>query len=596
MEWTGHLAEQDRRGGCLPYIILFQEPSTPPSLWEALLDPQNLIAGISALAAIASTIIALLALWPDWRQRRINRMLAQSFGADFYSPEVLERSTRYYVPPNCTSVDPSVESEMKNLVVTEEKLFDVLDRFLGKESKHRHLLLLADSGMGKSSCLLNYYVRNQGLPESKRKRIAVVPLGIPEADAHIQAVDKKGETVLFLDAFDEDTKAIQDHRERLRYLMEIAAPFRRIVITCRTQFFLQDEEIPRETGVVRIEPRRAGERGVYEFQKLYLSPLNDEQVERFLKKRYPIWRVRNRRKARRLVQSVPLLTVRPMLLAYIPDLLETDAPVQHGFELYEALIDSWLERESRWVDKRVLRQFSEQLALDLYQKREVRGTERIPVHELVRLANYSGIPLEIWQLTGRSLLNRDAAGNYKFAHRSIMEYLVVMRFMDGDSAAKELEWTDQMAKFLEEIVISSKARKLSPRVLLADCLNKIGYLPSSFSFYVLQIARDKDGYYCRLKIMPSRVAKLHYNLSAQIRLFSVGGVPSFFLGEVDMNVDFPVRELPIKDLSLRLKQESGVLAYSSKVRYEMLGTIRANFMDRKVVNSVSAQGESYVDI
>jgi hypothetical protein len=32
----------------------------------------------------------------------------------------------------------------------------------------------------------------------------------------------------------------------------------------------------------------------------------------------------------------------------------------------------------------------------------------------------------------RSLLNRDAGGNFKFAHRSIMEYMVAERILRGD--------------------------------------------------------------------------------------------------------------------------------------------------------------------
>lgn len=432
-------------------VIFFLQKAVAESksFWISLLEIPNLIAGVSALAAIVSAVIAI---WPSLRQWWVNRLLARSFGSDFYSPEVLERSTRYYVPPNCTSIDPSYESEMRNLVATEEPLFGILDRFLDRSSKHRHLILLADSGMGKSSCLLNYYVRNQRRPLRKRKRISIIPLGIPEADKHIQVIDNKRDTFLFLDAFDEDTKAIQDYKERLRHLMDLASEFSRVLITCRTQFFLRDEEIPRETGIVRFEPRSAGEKGVYEFQKLYLAPLDDRQVAKFLKKRYPLWHLPKRRRARKLVDAVPLLSVRPMLLAYIPDLLESGIPIQHAFELYESLTDSWLERESRWVKAQSLRRLSEHLAVDLYCNRERRGAERISVLELSQLATQWDIPLENWQLTGRSLLNRDASGNYKFAHRSIMEYLFVRRYLADDRSTGRTVWTDQMISFLNEIM------------------------------------------------------------------------------------------------------------------------------------------------
>lgn len=71
------------------------------------------------------------------------------------------------------------------------------------------------------------------------------------------------------------------------------------------------------------------------------------------------------------------------------------------------------------------------------------------------------VPLDDWQLTGRSLLNRDALGNYKFAHRSIMEYLIVKRFADGDPACRNLQWSDQMQRFLWEIIRNYQEKRES---------------------------------------------------------------------------------------------------------------------------------------
>ncbi len=141
-----------------------------------------------------------------------------------------------------------------------------------------------------------------------------------------------------------------------------------------------------------------------------------------------------------------------MLLAYIPDLLESGAHIDHAFQLYEVLVEKWLERESRWVEPEALRNFSERLAVDLYASRQQRGAERIPRSELAGLAQAWNIALDEWQLSGRSLLNRDAEGHYKFAHRSIMEYLIVKRLSDGDEACNVLELTDQMKAFLWEMI------------------------------------------------------------------------------------------------------------------------------------------------
>ena len=427
--------------------------SDPADFLKTLFDSQQwtIIVIVGTLAAIASAIFDFFGFRLFLQQRRTQKLLERSFGSEFFGPETIERSTRYYVPPNCSSVDPAQEVELRRVMPTEEKLFEKIDKYLTKDESGRHLLLLADSGMGKSSFVLNCYGRNQRLPKRKRQRLAVVPLGIPDADDYIAKIEDQPNTVIFLDAFDEDTKAIRDHRQRLLELMHGCRKFKRVLITCRTQFFPSAEEIPRETGIARVGPRKAGEEAKYEFWKLYLSPLDDEQVEAFLRKRYR-WPFGKRKQARELVKKIPLLSVRPMLLAYIPDLLESGAKIEYAFQLYEVLVEKWLERESAWVKPEALRQFSERLAVDLYGNRERRGAERIPRAELVELAKAWSISLDDWQLSGRSLLNRDAEGNYKFAHRSIMEYLVGKRLIDGDTACDGLAPSDQMSAFVREMI------------------------------------------------------------------------------------------------------------------------------------------------
>lgn len=428
-------------------------PPDSTTFVEILLDPTQwtLVNLLQVLGVVIALGTALVAIWRYWRQRKARKRLEDEFGSEFYSPQVIYNSTRYYVRPKCSGVDPAQEAEIRQVVAPQEDLFDVVDRHLKEEQTHRHLLLLADSGMGKSSFVLNYYSHNQRLPKRRRQRLAVVPLGIPNAAQAINKIADKKNTVIFLDAFDEDSRAIKDHRKRLDELMKLCAPFKRALITCRTQFFPKDEEIPKDTGIIRVDPRPPGVGGKYEFWKLYLLPLDNEQVEAFLRRRYSIFQLHQRSKARTLIQKIPLLSVRPMLLAYIPDVLQSSAKIEYSFQLYEILVAKWLERESGWVKPEALRAFSERLAVDLFVNLEKRGEERIAGHELAPLAREWKINLEGWQLRSRSLLNRDAAGHYKFAHRSIMEYLFVERFIAGEKACTGLAWTDQMKRFIIEV-------------------------------------------------------------------------------------------------------------------------------------------------
>ncbi len=411
----------------------------------------GIIAGLFSIGVAVFTQVI-----PGYRTRKDRRYLTKGLSSDLYQSDVIERATRYYIEPDCQSLDPAGTEEPRLTLATKQRLFAFVDDTLSGQTQHRYIIVLADTGMGKSSFLLNYYARH--LRRTRLKfDIALIPLGIPGVNERISELKNPEETVLFLDALDEDTLAIKDHAERLRVILDLTRKFRKIIITCRTQFFPKDEEIPKETGIVKVAPRDAGERGDHLFHKLYLSPFTDKQVEVYLNRRYSFWQREKRKKAREMVEKVPNLTARPMLLSYINDLVLSDnEEVYYSFELYEKMVDAWLVREEgvfKKIKKESLLKFSEQLAVDLYLNREQRGAERIPRGDVIALANQWDIPLDNWQLTGRSLLNRDAVGNHKFAHRSIMEYLIVKRFIDGDRTCAKTEWTDQMKTFLWEMTL-----------------------------------------------------------------------------------------------------------------------------------------------
>lgn len=401
------------------------------------------------LVTIATTLSTKTVPW--FAAKLKSRSVAKRLGPEF-TVAGIHRSIRYYVRALCQDLDPAGGEEPRLVFGVQQKLFEALDKVLTHPTEYNFVILLADSGMGKTSALINYYARH--LRRFRKPfNLCLIPLGIPDADERIAAIKDRAGTVLFLDALDEDTLAIVDHVERLRTLLQSTRDFERVLISCRTQFFSKDEEIPRETGKIKVSARAAGEAAEYYFHKIYLSPFTDEQVSKYLKRRYPIWRLKRRRKAKEIVRKIPNLTVRPMLLAHVDDIVQADRKIESSYQLYQEMVDAWLTREQGFIKERDnLLQFSERLAVDIYLNRAERGSERIQKDELVALAREWGIALEDWKLSGRSLLNRDAEGNYKFAHRSIMEYLFVQRFLQGELACLEVEWTDQMKDFFLEVL------------------------------------------------------------------------------------------------------------------------------------------------
>jgi hypothetical protein len=403
--------------------------------------------------------------------------LRREFGAEPYDEDQLARALENYIPPLCTNVDPAGAEDLRLVVPFKNPLFEIVDDFLATDRTEKHVLVLADSGMGKTSFLLNYYARNRRKRRGQQVRIAVVPLGRPDVLERIERIENKRSTVLFLDAFDEDTRAIEDHRTRLGELMDCCSDFRRVLITCRTQFFQSDEEIPRETGVAIITPRKGGESGSYKFYKIYLAPFTAAMVQRYIRTRFPLTQWRRRREAFALVESIPELALRPMLLAVVPDLVLKHKGVRNISDVYAFMIQSWLDRESSWISVPILRELSRRIAVNIFLLRGERGHEVIPRSDLSQLLDSEAPTLDKWRLTARSLLNRDAAGNLKFAHRSIMEYLFVREFLEGNELCALVEWTDLMKEFLVTSLTTEPELVRSMPTVSAEDLRVTGFFP-----------------------------------------------------------------------------------------------------------------------
>lgn len=383
------------------------------------------------------------------------RNLMKKTGADLYTRGDLVRSLSNYVKPYCQSIDPSGGEDFRHTVAVKQDAHKHLKDLLDPTKDERLCLLLADSGMGKTTLLLNFFARHIRKSNSSYA-LLLVPLGSPRADAAILNASDKSNTVLLLDAFDEDTEAVSDHRERLTALLQLSQEFAKVLITCRTQFFERDDEIPRETGLARFGIRGPGQPATFRMRKVYLSPFDEDQIKSYLKLLFPIWRIRERAQAKAIANRMGDLTARPMLLAHIKDLIVERRNYSRTSEIYAAMIDAWLQREGSFVDPRSLRTFSEALARKMYLERQARGTEPIPRKEAVDVALKVGVILTERQLGARSLLNRDAEGNVKFSHRSILEFLFICDFMRTSPELLERRssssWTDQMKRFWWDLV------------------------------------------------------------------------------------------------------------------------------------------------
>ena len=305
--------------------------------------------------------------------------------------------------------------------------------------------ILAGSGMGKTTFAINLLKRyiNRYTEETKPYDIFLFSLSHDDVFQRIQEIkpDKRPSSILILDAVDENNLAVKDYSSFKNELEKSIKDFAIIIVTCRTQFFLNEESEPDKSNLTYYS--KDGSRTFEKYYKHYLSVFDNDDIKCYLKKKYPL--KKKRRKAEEIVSMCKSLMVRPLLLSYIDDLLqESNKRILNVLDIYEVLIEKWLEREVKFWEthsnsnadlsqlKETLYDFSKKLAVKIYQEKDINGGLFIPEQELKRFMESNNFTME-YSYKGRSLVNRDSKGNIKFAHKSFLEYfLAVQMYQDGD--------------------------------------------------------------------------------------------------------------------------------------------------------------------
>ena len=249
-----------------------------------------------------------------------------------------------------------------------ENIFEYMDRNIDKAARSYHLLL-ADTGMGKTSFCLNYFAHlRRKYPEIN---VCIISLASENYENIIRSIANKSDTVLIADAFDEDSKGWSRGRDRLSEILAMSSDFKAVIITCRSQYFLSEDSIPRETPLPVLVPRQIGQSPTFPLMRSYIAPFSKEEIEKYIDKHFPFlffWRRASRLRAMALVKSIPDLAFRPMLLERLPDLARKPAKSKELYDLYELLVDGWLVRESRWISYEHLKLVSIELAIHMYSE------------------------------------------------------------------------------------------------------------------------------------------------------------------------------------------------------------------------------------
>jgi hypothetical protein len=403
------------------------------------------------LETVASIVGIASVLGGVWIAER--RRVRAARGNAVFGDRDLSRAKLWYVPAECQEVDPSEHDEPGEppTTVSRQKLAKVLDLLLAPDDPTHVILLLGDSGMGKTSALLNYWLSRSTRILSPYT-LRAIPIAHADAWRAIEAAPNPESTVLLLDAFDEYAPPPHAY-ELMKDLLTRVSRFAKVVITCRTHYFGREDLIPSVTPTRIRGPLAAGEAAYPPIRRLYVSPFSDRQLRSYLRRRYKFDFVASKR-AERLLESIRHLAARPMLLSLLNILDEAEPPTTTG-EIYGRAIDDWLEHEFPLEPERQaeLKRFSTAVAIELARSNRV----LIEREEALRIAAAHGVTFDEWQLSVRSLLNRNAKGEWKFAHRSILEFLAVEAAWTGEWAIPRLQTRQMQFFFWERAAVNRQA-------------------------------------------------------------------------------------------------------------------------------------------
>jgi formylglycine-generating enzyme required for sulfatase activity len=421
------------------------------------------------LSAGLSAVIAAALLW--WLSLQGKRMLQRwdlEKTAKVLDPQfdyaAMRKATEYYIPTQFQNASPAREDEPgfthQHVISKPLVPFFIKTAFNQKKESDRFYLILADSGMGKTTFMVNLYLRYHAFFNCHRRhKMRLFRFSNPDTMTQVAAInyDEAKGTILLLDALDEDPFIVskdlnvtdaQAFKKRLDVIIEATRNFAEVVMTCRTQYFPGQEDDPYELKV-----KRPDERGFYILKKLYISPFTMDEVKQYLRKKYgflPFIHRNKKKQALQVIGQAKHLVMRPMMLSYIDLLVGNKRIFDSNYAIYETLIEEWLKREAEKREYREayrkvfienLRNVSAQTAMAIWNLHHTENRNYLTKTEAVAIADKNQIPLRPEEVTGQSLLTCDGAGNWKFAHKSVWEFFLAKEVIANGPAFAHFNFT-----------------------------------------------------------------------------------------------------------------------------------------------------------
>ena len=347
---------------------------------------------------------------------------------------------------------------------------DSLDEYIDiwlKEHGKMHISILGEFGTGKTWFCRHYSYRQLGRylqdPANERLPLLITLRSFSKAMTSQQLINdalleqyklpfvgsafdvfkemnRRGKLLLILDGFDEmarqvDYQTVVDNFWELAKLVDSSS---KVILTSRTEYFrwakesekiLGGEEYGRRT--ILLQPPK--------FEVLYLGSFNDEQIRQVMTRRLGL--VNGQSVAERILKRKNLAEMarKPILIELLlaaldevrPDLLEYPAHV-YLYATNKLLLRN-IDTQRTFTTTADKLFFLCELAWEMIESGDLRIhftaiPERIKAYFGKRIGDQHELDMWDFDLRNQTLLHRDAAGYYEFAHKSLAEYFVAFKF------------------------------------------------------------------------------------------------------------------------------------------------------------------------
>jgi len=356
----------------------------------------------------------------------------------YYTTKETRLAARYFTS---TRIERMTHTERSDQGLHDERGTKLIPFFINKafsasQDDQQFYMILADSGMGKTTFLINLYLRYTKKIFRKRFQIDMMSLWHPKTWDRLKAYpeEKAKDTLLLLDALDEDPKAIADVHARLNAIVDKTYMFRKVIICCSPESFKDELHEPSEIKI----PHPGSPTGYHNFLKIYLAPFSPDDIEYYIRKRISIFNWRKRKAALELMSKSPQLMKHPLLLSYIDDLIATGKKYVFAYEVYDSLINKWIAREASQaaVSGKASAEYKSQLwtlskafAYNVFIRFEKMNQSTqdgfyLTEKELGELVKSTAPDVDLSVFRTKSLITRNETGEYKFTHFSMFEFFL----------------------------------------------------------------------------------------------------------------------------------------------------------------------------